>query len=121
VGVLLLASDAWPKAFVDAVLDELGGDEGGSIVVGSGRTCLAALGMPVRRRALVVDDAPRDIAVGSLVEAARMIDPELPVLLVRYGWLGPPCEVDGVHIRPGPLVSQAGAEALKELLGTVMR
>jgi hypothetical protein len=113
---MLLAAASGPKAFVDHVLDEVAPSEGACIAVGSGRTCLAALGVPLRRRLLIVDGAPPDIGAGALIESARAIDRELAILLVRDGWPGPPRTIDGVHIQPGPLISPAGAEALRQLL-----
>ena len=114
--MVLVAADSAAKAFVDDVLDELGLEDGQSIAVCCGKTCLSLLGTPEPRRLLILDGAPPDLGVGSLVETVRMLDRTLPILIIRYGWAGPPQERDGVRIEPGPLVSRTGAEILQRLL-----
>jgi hypothetical protein len=115
-GVIVLSLDSAAKAFVDDVLDDVAPAEGESIGVSCARTCLAVLGLPVRRRMLVIDGAPPDLTVNALLEAVRVVDSELPVLLIRYEFAGPPRTHGRVLIVPGPLVSCAGATALERLL-----
>ncbi len=115
-GVVLLSLDGGTKAFVDDFLDEVAPEEGQAICVHSARICVAALNLPVHRRLLVIDGAPPDSGAGSLIEAVQLIDPALPILLVRYGWSGAPIVRGNVLIHPGPLVSSGCAAALASLM-----
>jgi hypothetical protein len=116
VGVVLLAADSRAKPFVDDVLDEVAPEDAKAIAVNCGRTCLAALALPISRRLLIVDGAPPDVGVGALVEAVKLVDPELPILVIRHDWSGPARQFGRVRVQPGPLISSAGALAMERLL-----
>jgi hypothetical protein len=116
--VVVLGSDSSAKAFIDDCLDELAPEECEAIAIDNARTCVALLGIPVPRRLLIVDGAPPDMGAASLYEAVRLIDRELPILLVRYRWEGPAWEGDRVYVRPGPLVSRVGLCEVARLLAT---
>lgn len=120
-GVIVLSADSGLKPFIDDVLEEVAPDEGESMELSRGRTCLALLSTHLRRRLLIIDGALPDIGVGALIEAIRLVDAELPVLLVRYGWAGPPRVHQGTHVHPGPLVSQSGVSTLTRLLAGTAR
>jgi hypothetical protein len=65
---------------------------------------MAVVGASLRRRLLIIDGEPHDMAASALVEAVKMTDPGLPIVLVRYGWDAPPTVHNGVHVCPGPFV-----------------
>jgi hypothetical protein len=116
-GVVLLSADPRAKAFVDDALNEMVPHERGAICVATARDCLAVLSVPVPRRLLIIDGAPPDLGPGSLVEAAQIVDPGLPILFVRSAPGGLARMRRRVRIQPGPLVSAGGAVALTALLG----
>jgi hypothetical protein len=117
-GVVLLSADGGAGAFVDDFLEEVAPGERRAVRVATARTCVAAVSLPVRRRLLIIDGVPPDCSIGCLVEAVQLADPELPILVVRYGWTGGPVVRGRVCIHPGPLVSSGCAAAL---LGAMIR
>lgn len=117
-GVVLLSTDAAATAFIDAVVEDLVPAEGRTMSLSSGRTCIAVLGGAERRRILVVDGNPPDLSLGRLLEAVRMLDPELPIVLVRPTSENPLCPGFGAHVVHAPLIRLAIEQLLVELLRT---
>lgn len=117
-GVVLLSTDAAAAAFIDAVIEDLAPAEGRAMVLSSGRTCIAVLGGAERRRLLVVDGNPPDLSLGRLLEAVRMLDPELPIVLVRPTSENPLCPGFGAHVVHAPIIRLAIEQLLVELLRT---
>lgn len=116
-GVVLLSTDAGAAAFIDAVIEDLAPAEGGTMTLSSGRTCIAVVGGAERRRLLVVDGNPPDLSLGRLLEAVRMLDPELPIVLVRPTSENPLCPGFGAHVVHAPLIRLA----IEQLLVTLLR
>ncbi len=115
-GVILLSADSAAAAFVDGLLDEIGQRGTPVVVVDCARSCAAAASGSRRRRLLVLDGIPKDLGAGAVIEAVRLVDPALPIVLVREGWQGPPIVRAGTVVLPGPLVSQTAALVLRDLL-----
>lgn len=116
MGVVVLSSDPSSTAFVDDILAEMEPVDRRSIAVDRARTCIAVVGVAQRRRILVIDGEPPDLTASALIDAVRTIDPQLPIVLVRYGWNRAPISHNGVHVRPDPFVTRAMHERLIELL-----
>jgi hypothetical protein len=117
-GVVLLSTDAAAAAFIDAVIEDLAPVEGRTMMLTAGRTCIAVLGGAERRRLLVVDGNPPDLSLGRLLEAVRMLDPELPLVLVRPTSETPLCPGFGAHVVHAPLIRLTIEQLLAELLRT---
>jgi hypothetical protein len=115
-GVVVLSSDSSAPAFVDDILAEMEVVDRRSIVVDCARTCIAIVGGSQRRRLLVIDGEPPDLTASALVDAARTVDPRLPIVLVRYDWNRSPASANGVHVYPDPFATRAMQERLIELL-----
>jgi hypothetical protein len=117
-GVVILSADPFARAFVDDILAEMLSRERKSIKLRRAHTCIAALGAPVRRRLLIIDGAPPDLGAGALVEKAKEIDPQLPIMLVRHDWNRPPFVQNGVRVCSGPFVSRSVQRIILDLLGS---
>jgi hypothetical protein len=115
-GVLVLSADSLAATFVDDVLAEMLSRERRSIKMRRARTCIAAVGAPVRRRLLIVDGEPPDLSASVVIEAVKLSDPQLPIVLVRHDWSQPPLVHNGVRVCPGPFVSRCVQKNIIELL-----
>jgi hypothetical protein len=120
-GVIVLSSDCAAKAFVDELLEDTPTDERDALLVTDARTCIAVLACSLRRRLLIVDGTPQPLSAGALVEAVRLIDRELPILLVRHDWHGQAITHDGIRIVPGPLISDATVAAISVFVSASVR
>lgn len=103
-------------AFVDDILAEMEPSDRHCVQLRRARTCIAIVGVSRRRRLLVIDGEPPDLRASALIDAVRMTDPTLPIVLVRYGWERQPVVQNGVHVRPAPLVCRPIHELLIALL-----
>jgi hypothetical protein len=117
-GIVLLSTDAAAAVFIDAVVEDLVPSERKTMTLSSARTCIAVLGGAQRRRMLVVDGNPTDLSLGRLLEAVRMLDPELPIVLVRPTSEHPLSPGFGAHVVHAPLIRLAIEQLLAALLRT---
>jgi len=118
--VVLVSGDSAARAFLVDVLDEHFPEEGPPLELTSGVTSAAVVGGSRRCRLVVIDGEPPDISASALIEAIRVADRMIPVLLIRYSPdrgmdAKPPLE--GVCIERGPLVRSGIEERLVSLLG----
>jgi hypothetical protein len=120
-GVVVLSAEPSAAAFVNDILAEMVPTERRTIRVHCGRTCIAAVGPPGRRRLLLVDGEPPDLSAGVLIESVKMSDPQLPIVFVRRGWDRPPLIHNGVRVLPGPFVSRPVQALIIELLASAGR
>jgi hypothetical protein len=115
-GVVLVTSDASAGAFFDELLHDYAPAEGRALRLRPGLACIAAVGGTHRRRLLVIDGDSSDVPASSLIEAVRVVDDGLPIVLISHrGGDRPPG--GGVVVLRGPLVSLSTERLISELLG----
>lgn len=83
-GIVLVSGDSTAATFLNGLLeDHFPGGLGSLIEVDRGRTCLAAVGGSRQRRLVIIDGEPPDISAGALLDAIRLADPDVPIVLVQ--------------------------------------
>jgi hypothetical protein len=106
-GVVLVSGDSSAAAFLADLVEEHAPGDGHPLELTRGATSVAAVGRSRRCRLIVIDGEPPDISAGALIEAIRVADPTIPILLIRYSpnrSRGAKAPLNGVHVEEGPFV-----------------
>jgi hypothetical protein len=117
-GVVLVTTDASAAAFFDELIEDHAPAEGRAMRLRPGLVCIAAVGGSHRRRLVVIDGEPADIRASALIEAIRVVDGSVPIVLVRYDAAsGDEHSLrDGVLVVGGPFVSPTLERVVSRLL-----
>ena len=118
-GVVIVSSDEAATNFLQTVLEGHARTDAPAVVYAEGKSCLASLAGSQRRRLVVVDGKPPDVSVANLVETIRVVDPHIPIVLVRPLESSSEGAADacvGIYIINGPLAGTSAECTLVDAL-----
>ena len=112
-GVVLCSTDSTAAAFVRDLVEYVRAAP--LLWTERGRTCVAVASGTRRRRLVIIDGDPPDQSMGTLIEAIRLVDTDVPIVLVG-AQAGVGSKLGRVVACTGPLVRSTTEQILLVVL-----